>query len=263
VKVVSLIYHDIITTGRPDESGFPGSDAAVYKLDREMFARHMEAISEETREQPARIWDLNQHNNTSTPFLLTFDDGGVSAYTCSAKLLEERGWHGHFFVTTDYIDKASFLTGDQIRDLHARGHVIGSHSCSHPTRMSRCSWSELLAEWRNSIELLSDLLNQRVVVASVPGGYFSRRVAEAAAKAGIKTLFTSEPVIKTFSVGECLVLGRYSVQRWTTPSVAAKIAAGKLSPRLQQNMLWNMKKIGKRFGGSYYLKARRALFSKN
>jgi len=77
------------------------------------------------------------------------------------------------------------LPAEQIRDLHQRGHIIGSHSCSHPKRMSFCSRAELLQEWGRSCEILAGILGAPVTVASVPGGFYSRAVAEAAAEAGI------------------------------------------------------------------------------
>ena len=71
-------------------------------------------------------------------WLITFDDGGVSALQTTADLLEKYGWRGVFFVTTDRIGTPTFLNADHVRELHRRGHVIGSHSCSHPERMSCC-----------------------------------------------------------------------------------------------------------------------------
>ena len=68
------------------------------------------------------------------PFLITVDDGGVSYYTVVADRLERLGWRGHCFVTTDMIGQRGFLTRRQIRELDGRGHIIGSHSASHPTR---------------------------------------------------------------------------------------------------------------------------------
>ena len=70
---------------------------------------------------------------------------------------------------------------------------IGSHSCSHPLRMGHCSWPQLLDEWSRSRAILSDIVGADVRDASVPGGDFAPQVAEAAARAGITRLFTSEP----------------------------------------------------------------------
>jgi peptidoglycan/xylan/chitin deacetylase (PgdA/CDA1 family) len=201
--------------------------------------------------------------NGRAPLLLTFDDGGESASTLIAGALERHGWRGHFFVTTDYIGKPGFLSEEQIKDLHARGHVIGSHSCSHPPRMSHCGWDRLMREWSESVWVLSEILEGPVKTASVPGGYYSREVAEAAGQAGIRFLFTSEPTVRPHRVGECLVLGRYFVQRGMPPSVAAGFAAARAGVRWKQALLWNVKKAAKAAGGEFYLRARSVLLARN
>src|SRR2546423_2382858 len=269
MKAIALMYHDVIGDGAPAESGFSGAHADLYKMEPGQFTAHLQAIAEAVPESPSRIFDLHREEATATaagarpPWLLTFDDGGVSAYTHIAGRLEQLGWRGHFFMTTDYIGAPSFLNREQITELHRRGHIIGSHSASHPERMSRCSEEEMLREWAGSLHVLSDILGEPVRVASVPGGYYSTRVARAAAQAGIKILFTSEPTIQGRSVDGCLVLGRYTIQRRTTPEQGAAIPSGRALPRLKQLLVWNAKKPTKALGGKYYLKARKVLLDQS
>lgn len=260
MRAISIMYHDVTAQGEAHTSGFEGPDAALYKLDRERFGEHLRAIASARTDEPARVTELSEKMDGS-PWLLTFDDGGVSAYTCIADMLEERGWRGHFFVTAGYIGKPSFLSREQIIELHRRGHVIGSHSTTHPSRMSHCRPEEMLAEWKTSVEMLSEILGQQARVASVPGGFYSREVAEAASRAGIEALFTSEPVTKCSRIQGCLVLGRYTVQRWTEPERIAALASGHFTPRMRQLLFWNAKKITKSLGGEYYLKLRKSLLS--
>ncbi len=42
MRLVALMYHDVVPAGAEDSSGFPGPDAALYKLDRQAFARHLD-----------------------------------------------------------------------------------------------------------------------------------------------------------------------------------------------------------------------------
>ena len=42
---------------------------------------------------------------------------------CVADELEQMGWRGHFFITSDWIGRRGFLTAGQIRELRRRGHV--------------------------------------------------------------------------------------------------------------------------------------------
>src|SRR5262249_17222467 len=151
------------------------------------------------------------HGRDGFHFLITVDDGGVSYYRILAGQLEERGWRGHAFVSTDFIGQPGFLTAREIRDLDARGHVIGSHSASHPPRFRWCRRQDMLDEWAKSRTVLEDVLGHAAPVASLPGGYFSSTVAETAAEAGIKVLFTSEPVTRPQRKNTCTIVGRFAI----------------------------------------------------
>jgi peptidoglycan/xylan/chitin deacetylase (PgdA/CDA1 family) len=260
--MISLMYHDAIEGGVNESSGFHWPDAALYKLDVGVFDQHLRAIAR-VCERPVVISDILSAgpNPPRGPgeWIITFDDGGVSAYTHIAGRLEDLGWRGHFFITTDYIGSKGFMDRAQIRELRRRGHAVGSHSCSHPLRMASCGLRQIEREWNVSVDLLSDLLGERVDLASIPGGQYSLRVAEAAAQAGVKALFTSEPTVRRRLIAGCLTLGRYAIQQWTTPQTAAAIASGKIIPRARQALLWYAKKVAKAAWGERYLKFRESL----
>ena len=232
MRAISILYHDVICNQDFDASGFAGPGAAVYKLQQAQFGEHLAKIAEAILAAPVTVLDLLAGNEHRDPFLLTFDDGGVSAVSPIAAQLGQYGWVGHFFITANRIGSSTFVSKEQIRELHKRGHIIGSHSYSHPPRMSKCSWGMLVKEWSTSIQILSDILGEQVRVASVPGGYYSTRVAKAAASEGVRALFTSEPTTRSHFVDGCLVLGRCSVRRDTPTSVAAAYASGTLTPRM-------------------------------
>jgi peptidoglycan/xylan/chitin deacetylase (PgdA/CDA1 family) len=254
------MYHDVVPEDELDSSGFPGATAGAYKVGRRQFQEQLRAVATARGDSPIVASELfRSASRSGIPFMLTFDDGGVSAHAYIAGELEELGWRGHFFVTTDLIGRASFLSREQIRDLHERGHVIGSHSRSHPTRMARCTAAELVDEWTTSSEVLSELISERVTTASVPGGHYARSVGQAAAAAGIEGLFTSEPTARCREVDGCLVIGRYAVQQWTSPATVAGYASGALAPRVTQQILWQSKKVAKKLGGRQYLRVRTAI----
>ena len=238
MQPAALMYHDVTDT--PDDSGFPGKHAALYKLPRALFEQHLDAIQAAA---PATV--------------LTFDDGGRSFQSCIADMLEKRGWRGQFFFTTDWIGKPGFCDRGHIRELAARGHIVGSHSCSHPPRMSALRPAEIEGEWRRSREVLEEITGAPVTAASVPGGFYSLEVARAAARAGVRTLFTSEPTVRVTDIGECLIVGRYSIQHDDSPVKAASLAAGHWLPRAKQSAWWQLKKVAKRLGGEAYLKGQR------
>jgi peptidoglycan/xylan/chitin deacetylase (PgdA/CDA1 family) len=267
MKVASLCYHDVISGAAFNSSGFPGPDSATYKLDAVAFHEHLEAIEDEvlshsSARRPGNVLDLLEGGTGRRQgCLLTFDDGGVSAITTIAPMLEDFGWRGHFFITTDYIDAPGFLSREQIRELRRRGHVIGSHSCTHRGRMSSLPVERLVKEWGISKEILSGLIGEEVTTAAVPSGYYAPRVAEAAALVGLKALFTLEPQATVESRGGCLVFGRYLVKRNSPARLAGKLAVNSPVWCAQQWMLWNAKKLAKSGLGDVYPRVRRAYFS--
>ena len=257
MRAISLEYHDVVLIEEVDATGFPGEGPASYKLDPNEFEKHLLAIMRAKKGKPSSAFDLIRGMENPLPFFLTFDDGGSSAYTYVADKLDQFGYCGHFLITANYIGSPSFLAKEQIRDLRERGHVIGSHSCSHPRRMSYCNWGQLTDEWSKSVKILSDILGENVVVASIPGGYYSKKVVQAASCAGIKVLFTSEPTTRCYHIDGCLVLGRYSIRRWASAETVEAITSGQISPRIKQWLVWNSKKMPKVLGGELYEKIRK------
>ncbi len=261
MQAISIGYHDILDQGlhaRTDGSRHDGR----YRLDRVHFAAHIESIWQNADRSAVRVIHRARQWQREIPIFLTFDDGATSSYTIVAGELEKRGWRGHFFVTTDWTGTPGFLNKSEIRELHARGHVIGSHSCTHPARMSKLSWDQLLREWTDSCAILSDILREPVVTASVADGYYSRKVGKAAAAAGVQVLFTSEPSAKVAIVDGCMILGRYSIQSQTPAAASGAIAKRNQWPRWRQTILWQAKKPVKAIAGESYFTIRRLLLSR-
>lgn len=268
LRAVTLLFHDVVPPGGLESSGFHGAGADVYKLDCVDFRQHLLAIAQNIHGKPAIAPSLftglpiKQPQRADRPILLTFDDGGVSALLYVADMLDEFGWKAHFLVTAGRIGTPGFLDGSQIQELRRRGHIIGSHSYSHPTRMAQCSAAELDSEWGRSVHALSDILSEPIHVASVPGGYYSRNVAEAAARAGIKLLFNSEPVTRSQTVDGCIVLGRFTAKRDHPPQWSAAIASENLQLRVREYLFWNSKKAAKALLGKVWLQARVVLLER-
>jgi peptidoglycan/xylan/chitin deacetylase (PgdA/CDA1 family) len=257
VTIISLEYHDVVPQGSWETSGFPGPAAASYKLASNRFVDHLEALATATR--PAGTTVQHALAGAGDCVLLTFDDGGQSAVAIGA-MLSERGWHAHIFMVSDRISTPGFLRREELRGLHADGHIIGSHSATHPTRMSHLSPSQLRSEWDRSVAELQDAIGAPVKVASVPGGYYSTSVAEAAAGAGIEVLFTSEPVTSITRVGSCHVMGRFTLRQAHPAEYVRRLTGASPLARGAQWLQWNTRKVGKRLGGSAYLRFREAHF---
>ena len=255
MHALSLEYHDVVD-GNPDASGFPGRSPASYKLTAPLFEQHLDAIAQQARRPPTRAVDWLAGAAAGRPLFLTFDDGGIGAYTSAASALERRGWRGHFFMTAGQIDAPTFLSRERMRELRDRGHIIGSHSFSHPTRMGALGRAALDDEWRRSVDIISDILAEPVLTASVPGGFYTRPVAEAAAKVGLKVLFTSAPTTRCDVVDGCRVLGRYTVRQWTSAESAGALGAGRWKPRASQWALYSFLNLARTVGGDHYTRLR-------
>ncbi|HMM12746.1 MAG TPA: polysaccharide deacetylase family protein [Bacteroidales bacterium] len=104
----------------------------------------------------------------------TFDDGFEECYTIIAPLLEKYGTRGAFFINSNYIssDKAyqkdfnirvntytkSPMSWDQVRELHRRGHIIGSHNLDH-SNFQELSVSDVQYQILKNKEIIENKLN--------------------------------------------------------------------------------------------------------
>jgi peptidoglycan/xylan/chitin deacetylase (PgdA/CDA1 family) len=259
VKVSSLMYHDVVH-GDVETSGFPGPGPARYKLSVEAFLAHLAALDAMLVKAPVSIESVVKRRAPDGSWLLTFDDGGASALE-TAQLLSRRGWVGHFFVVTGQLGQPGFMSHDDVRTLSEMGHVVGSHSASHPARMSGCAPREILEQWRQSIEVLSGLIGAPVTSGSVPGGYYSIEVGRAAAGCGLTALFTSHPVVRVGAVDGCLLLGRYAIRRHTPAAEAAQAARRAHGRWARQRAAWALRGVAKRAGGTSYERLRARLLA--
>lgn len=262
MRAVSLLFHDVYETSA-DESGFLSAAANRYKLQLADFDAQLEGVAEVRDDVPVLVASCVRDSVAwaGNPFSITVDDGGVSYHTIIAGRLEQRGWRGHCFVSTDFIGQRGFLTTEQIRDLDARGHVIGSHSASHPARFSTLAFDDMVGEWRRSREVLEEILGHDVEVGSVPGGYFSPMVARAAREAGLRVLFNSEPVTAIQPGPDCQLIGRFTIRRGDSADAAQRFVIPAPWARSTAWLSWNAKGLVKPLLGPSYRRIADWVFS--
>lgn len=247
-RLLALAYHDTIGEGPSGLSGFQDPDAFTYKIALTRFREHLDAL---------------ESSKATTPFqvLLTFDDGGCSALL-AADLMEQVGRRGFFFIPTAMIDTPYFMTPAQIAELHQRGHIIGSHGVTHRGRMSRMKPDILAREWSESVRTLSDITGSPILTASVPSGFYAPRVAEVAAEAGIRQIFTQQPTTRPAQAHGCEVLGRFTLRSWTSAEHVLALAQGTIRPRFTEALWWRIRKLGKALPGNTYREIRRIYFDR-
>lgn len=246
-QVITLMYHDIYNRD-VCESGFQNSTALKYKISLVEFEEQVRSISEY----------LKQRKLSSSTVRFTFDDGGESFLKEAAPILEKYGFRGLFFISTGYIGTKGFLDASQIKELVNRGHIVGSHSHSHPERMSAMSAEQIKDEWTISQMLLTEVLGYTPNTASIPNGYSSPAVLKAMTQANIFEIYTSCPSAKVHKHGDYTVRGRFSV---TTEMNTKQVLAIVSSPckRLMIGCRQKILNLFKILLGNYYLTIRKKL----
>lgn len=236
---IALMYHDIVSVS-PRESGFSVSGADSYKVKALDFENQVSAIAK-----------LNTKNQVT----FTFDDGGIGFYKYAAPILEKYGYRGIAFVSTSMIGSEGFMTADQICELDARGHIIGSHSHIHQP-MHTLEHSVQCSEWKTSINIISDILGHKITIASIPTGYSTNYVISAAHKAGITDLYTSKPgSVLNHKPSSPRLLGRYVIHENTSVEHIIRIISSK-SYRLRLYCKWALLNVIKKILGKSYSKVK-------
>lgn len=228
---VVLMYHDIVTA-TDKSSGFQNKNAFQYKVEESAFEKQVKALQ-------------------GKEVVFTFDDGGESFLTKAAPLLERYGFKGVFFISTKYIGTQGFLTKEQVKELAERGHVVGSHSHTHPEIFTKLTKEEIHEEWQRSYEILKDILGEKDLPMSIPNGYASKTIMEEAIKSGFTDIYTSQPTTKTKLFQKHNVIGRYVVHDNITAEDVLRIVNSK-GYRLKMALKWHLLNVVKGvLGGAY------------
>lgn len=244
MKRIILMYHDVYQKDI-SESGFQNSTALKYKVSSKAFEAHVKAVDSYLRE--------NKLPTSTVEF--TFDDGGISFLTEIAPILEKYGFRGIFFISTAYIGCEKFLKVEEIKELVRRGHTIGSHSHTHPERMSAIGSDHVHDEWKYSQMILTEILGKSSNVASIPNGYSSKSVLKAMNKEGITNIYTSSPTTKVKKFRNSQIIGRYVITDNDDVLTVMSIVSSPFY-RFKQNARFKCLGIAKAILGDTYLKLR-------
>lgn len=241
MRPIVLMYHDVYEK-HTTESGFNTLGAIHYKISKDTFIAHLDAIS---------AYCISSGIEKDS-VVFTFDDGGVSFYTIIAPFLEKYGWKGHFFISTKQIGTDGFLNVDQIKELKARGHIIGSHSHHHLV-LTEMSLEEVESELKQSANILSAIIGERISTISIPNGYYSNKILDLVVDEGLTTIYTSKPTTKEQTYKHANLIGRYAISFNTTATdVMRIIKQSSLCARME--MKYNILQLVKRVLGPNYSK---------
>lgn len=237
------MYHDVFHNDIK-ESGFQNTGAIPYKLNSISFEDQVCIIS--------RFCDSGKLEKSQVA--LTFDDGGESAHSIIAPILEKYGFKGFFFITTSLIGNRGFMNKEQILDLHNRGHYIGAHSHTHPKNIAVLSVNEIAYEWSKSVGTLNKIISSQIEVASIPGGFYSEQSRIQLSECGIKMIFTSTPTKKIeHNSDNQQIIGRFTIKNETSSEVVSQLLNNNSVALMYQFAKWRgLALIRSALGNNYY-----------
>jgi peptidoglycan/xylan/chitin deacetylase (PgdA/CDA1 family) len=172
-------------------------DRDVYSISHETFRRHA---------------DLVRNHHGCRP-CVTFDDGHRSQFELATPILDEMRIPALFFITTSWVGLLpSVMLWHEIRELQKAGHIIGSHTHTHPL-LTSCSGDALRNELKVSKDLLEQNLGLQIDSISMPGGRMDARVLAACGEAGYKSVYNSSIAEhRRTQLGSPNVIGRFIVR---------------------------------------------------
>jgi peptidoglycan/xylan/chitin deacetylase (PgdA/CDA1 family) len=191
-----ITYHEISELPSPDR----------YVVDRVRLEEHLRVVAEAAARDGhpgARV---------------TFDDGHRSNHRYVPPLLERFGLRAIFFVTAGHVGiRPDCLSWSQLAELSAAGHDVQAHGWSHAA-LTHCDDAQLHEELVRPKEALESQLGTEVDALSAPHGRWDARVLAAAARAGYRRVYVSDPWLSPRPQTGVRLQGRYMVRNATTPA---------------------------------------------
>lgn len=118
---------------------------------------------------------------------LTFDEGYENGYTSQIlDTLKDKGVSATFFVTLDYVKKNKDLITRMINE----GHVVGNHTCSHPS-MPDLTVEEMTDEIMGLENYVYENFGYKMTTFRPPMGEFSERSLALTQSLGYETVLWS------------------------------------------------------------------------
>jgi peptidoglycan/xylan/chitin deacetylase (PgdA/CDA1 family) len=185
-RVIILCYHGVTErlNRHPNDPAGLHIRADRFEAQLNYLRRHYQVIS---------LAKFLEARRTNAPLpnhsvVLTFDDGYRNFLTGALPRLAEREMPASVFLITDRIpdesqsnhawselDDETFLSWDEVRELHQHGVEFGSHTCSH-RKLSQIAASDAEHELRISQQKIRGHLSQTVMPLAFPYGAYSDAV---------------------------------------------------------------------------------------
>ena len=91
----------------------------------------------------------------------------------------------------DLAKRNLWMTEQNLLNIESKGHLIGLHSYSHPTQMSKLSESEQELEYQTNYDHLTNLIGKPITMMSHPCGDYNETTLKILGKINIQIGFRS------------------------------------------------------------------------
>jgi peptidoglycan/xylan/chitin deacetylase (PgdA/CDA1 family) len=179
--------------------------------------------------------------------VITFDDGFEGNYAHAFPTLTAYGMQATFFVIVEKVDSECRMSWDQLKEMHAAGMSIQSHTMSHPL-LGQLSNDKIKSELELSKARIEQRVGGPVVYLSLPMGSYNSSFADIACQVGYKAACTSNFGFVSWH-SPCLLLPRIVVKGQYTLSEFVQILDCGSSMNKSLAMQQKVKVIGRRLIG--------------
>lgn len=192
---VMLMYHAVT----------PGSRTPKWPwaISMQRFRSHLDFLAAEGYETPTMgelVGAARGSKWSQRTAVITFDDGYLDNLAAFEEL-QKRGMRATWFIVSGSVGQAPQWPADgrpagrllnqaELREMHAGGMEIGSHTVNH-VRLPQSSDAQLSAELANSRSALEDILGVCVDSFAYPYGAWDDRCALAVKQAGYRAACTT------------------------------------------------------------------------
>ena len=192
VAIPILVYHHI----RKNEGWAPTTWSAKMSVSPDNFAKQMQWLADHsytaiTLDTLARILG-GEIAGPEKPVVITFDDNQRTAYTVAFPILKQHWFTAVYYLVTNRLNNASFITRDEVKELSDAGMDIESHTVTHAW-LTRYTGAPLMKELAESKKTLEELTGKPVRHISYPSVMHNAVVRDAAREAGYLTGTTMDP----------------------------------------------------------------------
>ncbi len=170
-RVPILMYHGI---NQGVGSGHPYFETNTSPA---IFRRHLNILAQnryDTVDLEAALDSMDGLDGGRRKVVITFDDGYADFYDNAFPVLAEHGYQATLFIVTGLTSTRrvtkngkEYMTWSEVREVHARGIRIGSHSVSHG-KLWNMTPSQIDEELRGSKQVIEDKLGVAVQSFAYP-----------------------------------------------------------------------------------------------